>query len=392
VHALETSSRRWREDAEAAEARIARISREKAAAEKAAQVLESLVASQGPHTVISSPYSAGVVGAQVPGEAAAAAATVVVAAAGAGKRRPPAVHADLGMSAYSTPMATPVMAMAAPRTPSSSHTGMAPIGTPVNTSAHGNGGAQLVGGGRMSSRTPVRSLAGHMDGSLEGAGCASRMRQQDDPGWSTAPGTPVCLALNRTWAVLLLACFLHATAIRASDCQSAVGPTYTAPATYVLCGWAWQMDGSAFAAFMGVNSSLEYSLPLEALETDSSSFLGCGNSDCGGERLCEVCERGEGFPGGMEGMVVLDGTVADGWVSTRERDNDAAASVVGSEESSTWPTRARGRRGGRRQKRVGGDGAATAGTGAFAGENASARDRGGDLATSMALAALGDDE
>ena len=151
------------------------------------------------------------------------------------------------------------------------------------------------------------------------------------------------------------------------------------------------MDGSAFAAFMGVNTSLEYAMPLEALETDTSSFLGCGSSDCGGERLCEACERGEGFPGGMEGMVVLDGTVHDGWVSTRERDADGAASVVGSEESSTWPTRARGRRGGRRQKRVGGEGAAAAGAGAGAGENASARYLGGDLATSMALAALGDE-
>ena len=161
------------------------------------------------------------------------------------------------------------------------------------------------------------------------------------------------------------------------------------------------MDGTAFAAFMGLNSSsIDCSLPLEALEADSSSVLGCGNSDCRGDGSCEACERErqESLPGGMEGMAILDGTVVDGWVSMRERDTDGVGmSVGGSEESPSWPTRARGRRGGRRQKRVNGEGipvasnASAAGMEAVAGDEMSVKDQGDCLATSMALAAIGDE-
>ena len=51
-----------------------------------------------------------------------------------------------------------------------------------------------------------------------------------------------------------------------------------------------QMDGSAFAAFMGLNPALDYSLPYEPLELDSSSSLlgGCGSSERGVERLCDT--------------------------------------------------------------------------------------------------------
>jgi len=209
VHHLETHSRRWKEDAEAAEARIARISREKAAAEKAAEVLESLLAHDTDAASAATFSSAQFSMYSAHDRELAPAEQQHSKTAAAGKRRPPAVHADLGMTpthlAYSTPMPistpktpTPTMHISVSNslTPTHSHTGMAPIGTPTHLnsslapSPHMSGG-----GGRIASLpvgTPVRSLVGSMDNSLEQQRPGSTTRA-DDSGWSTAPGTPVSL-------------------------------------------------------------------------------------------------------------------------------------------------------------------------------------------------------
>ena len=75
-------------------------------------------------------------------------------------------------------------------------------------------------------------------------------------------------------------------------------------------------------------------------------------------------------------------------------DMDCVSSIVGSEGSPSFPTRARGRRGGRRQKRVGGEGGAATVVGGGAGASLMLQQLQGDggaLATSMALAAIQDD-
>jgi len=165
------------------------------------------------------------------------------------------------------------------------------------------------------------------------------------------------------------------------------------------------MDGSAFAAFMGISSSLDYCMSLEPLEADSSSLLGCGVDDCGDECRCTTCtacefERTESFglEGGgchAEGLSVLQNGVLDGWSGCREAnesDFDAASSVGVGEDGAYWPTRARGRRGGRRQKRVGAEGSCVGGVGAGCSGDTEAqadeKDGDGDLATSIALSAL----
>jgi hypothetical protein len=198
VHDLETNTRRWKEDAEAAEARIARISREKAAAEKAADVLESLL-SHNTHLSHDVPpaysfNSGSPQFEQEAGEIGGIAPVMAATGAGAGRRRPPAVNADQGMTpthlAYSTPYTsnapttpTPTipMSLSHPHTPTSSHTtGMAPIGTPTRAHTHNStpSGTHLrnIGGGvglsRVSSHTPSENS------------------------WSTAPGTPVKLSVH----------------------------------------------------------------------------------------------------------------------------------------------------------------------------------------------------
>jgi len=349
VYDLETSSRRLKEDAEAAEARVERISREKAAAEKAAEVLEFLLSQGAPSVSGASAYSL-----EDP-VADTSVLSMPAAAGGAGRRRPSALHADsVALPAPRTPLPTIPVALSNPTTPTLSHSGMAPIGTPSHSthtpSSLGTPARHMGSGSHASSRlgTPARSLAGAMDGMDM---CGS------EGGWCTAPGTP--------------------------------------------------MDGTAFAAFMGMNSSLDCSLPLGALEGDvsCSSFVGCGRGDCGSEHLCDACDRelGEGFSlDRIDGIGALGGGGGEGgvmaWSGARERDSDGVSSVGGNEESTTWPTRARGRRGGRRQKRVGAEAGASAGGGhaGAAGSGCDGPERGdvsngADLATSMALAALGDD-
>ena len=349
VDARETGWRCWigDADAETVQERIARVSREKAAgekaAEKAAKVLETVL-SQGTRTGLPSPCSSGYY-------AEAGSAQRDGPAPHVSKRRPPSVHTNFGTtpahSHYSRPMpialtddgsptakmAVTALSVSNPLTPTSAYTSMEPIGTPamMPTDTHFQA-SQMTGRSLSSTSTPITSVCGplFMDRGIEAIAAGGTSTPQDNR-WSAAPSTP--------------------------------------------------MDGIAFAAFMGLSSSMDSPLPLEALEA------------------CQR-ERRESFPGGMDGMSVLDGSAADGWMGMRERDADVAAASFGdSEESTTWPTRARGRRGGRRQKRTtvgseGTPGAAStiaAGTGVGAGEQVSARDRGGDLATSMALAAIGDE-
>jgi hypothetical protein len=345
VYDLETSSRRLKEDAEAAEERVERISREKAAAEKAAEVLEFLL-SQGTASV--SAYSS-----KDPVADTCVSHSLLSMPAetgGCGRRRPSALHADtVALAVPKTPLPAIPVAMSNPTTPTLSQSGLAPIGTPSHSthtpSSFGTPSRHLGGVSRASSRlgTPARNLAGAMEGRDLPVG-ASRV---DEGGWCTAPGTP--------------------------------------------------MDGTAFAAFMGITSPLDCSMPLGALEGDisCSSLVGCGTGECGSERLCDVCERGcgEGFSfEGIEGICSLGGGGSEGgvmaWSGARERDSDGMSSAGVNDT----PTRARGRRGGRRQKRVGEAGAQGGGGGGCDARD-DARDaiNGGDLATSMALAALDDD-
>ncbi len=349
VYDLETSSRRLKEDAKAAEERVERISREKAAAEKAAEVLEFLL-SQGTPSVSAYSSEDPVAGICL----SHSLLSMPAATGGCGRRRPSALHADtVALAAPKNPLPTiPVamsVAMSNPTTPTLSQNGMAPIGTPSHSthtpSSFGTPLRHMGSVSRASSRlgTPARNLAGAMEG-MDLPGGASRV---DEGGWCTAPGTP--------------------------------------------------MDGTAFAAFMGITSSLDCSLPLGALEGDMScsSLVGCGTGDCGSERLCDVCERGcgDGFSfEGIEGICSLGGGGSEegvmAWSGARERGSDGMSSAGVNDT----PTRARGRRGGRRQKRVGVEAGAQGGGGG----GCDARDvmqamQGGDLATWMALAALGDD-
>ena len=340
VYDLETSSRRLKEDAEAAEERVERISREKAAAEKAAEVLEFLL-SQGTASV--SAYSS-------EDPVADTCVSHSLFSMPAGRRRPSALHADtVALAGPKTPLPTIPVAMSNPTTPTLSQSGLAPIGTPSHSthtpSSFGTPLRHMGSVSRASSRlgTPARNLAGAMEVRDLPVG-ASRV---DEGRWCTAPGTP--------------------------------------------------MDGTAFAAFMGITSSLDCSLPLGALEGDMScsSLVGCGTGECGSERLCDVCERGcgDGFSfEGIEGICSLGGGGSEegvmAWSGARERGSDGMSSAGVNDT----PTRARGRRGGRRQKRVGVEaGAQGGGVGGCDARDVMQAMQGGDLATWMALAALGDD-
>ena len=319
VSTLESDTRRWKENAEAKEAHIARISREKAAAEKAAEVLESLL-SHGPSLTTPPPTFAG-----------SGAVAAVQADPGSGKRRPPAVHAELGItpthSAFNTPLRTVSSSFVAtnaaagqqsaslPPTPMQGSTGLAPIGTPSPHHLQKKRVAKHTPASTPSPAVSRISFGPSGDSSFERSGSTVA----DEEGFSGSVATP--------------------------------------------------MDGSAFAAFMGINSALECSLSLEALEGESS----CGSAECCAEQLCHACMARHG-----------------------NAEQGGALECVNSEEGSNHPTRARGRRGGRRQKRVGADPALPAvemGAGAspLSQTGTDGEKESGDLATSMALAALQDE-
>jgi hypothetical protein len=348
VHALETSSRRWKEDAQAAAAHISRISREKAAAERAAEVLQLFLTQANP-----APASAG---AGFDREGLAAATSMLEPGSGdrgdgAGaesKRRPPVVS-ELDMmsyqSAYSIPFggaSTPdrrLSASSAPKTPLPTvatalspqatplqSTGLAPIGTPPS---HMSMRRHMASNSVDSPASSILQRNLGSDHSFERTGSDGEIR------WLGGGGN--------------------------------VGGRLCTP-----------MDGSAFAAFMGLDSSLncsagllDCSLPLEALEGDtscSSLILGCGAAGCGVE-LCDSC------------------------IAREAQGSSSASGAVGEEGGCNMPTRARGRRGGRRQKRVGAEGnSQVQGQGESGLGERDGDERRHHLATSMALAALDGDE